>query len=121
MEHRWGYRAPIDVAVRLVVSPGTIGSGRIRDVSVTGAFVETNLDLTPLSIVHLEPSCFAAPAGSPERITAYVVRRSSAGAGLEWCDIPDQVLAALLHATAPPRKLNASFGEEERWRASGER
>ena len=54
MEHRWGQRVSADVIVRLIGAPGAIGTGRLCNVSATGAFVETNLHLPLLTPVRVE-------------------------------------------------------------------
>jgi len=97
MEHRWGCRVPTDVAVRLVLPLGAIGVGRIRNVSVTGAYIETRLSLPLLSLVHIElvpPQGTAG--GSMRRSSAYVVRQGRGGVGLEWCDVAGAAAEALL-------------------------
>ena len=89
MEHRWGRRYDTDVAVRFVVMPGTIGTGRVTNISLTGAFMETRCQLRLLSLVYiegLESSKDRGEEAAPERLAATVVRRCSAGVGLEWCE-----------------------------------
>jgi hypothetical protein len=98
MEHRWGCRTSTDIAVRLVASPVTVGTGRMLNVSVTGAFVQTSLYLPLLTLVHLEPLASAAGSHSLERIVACVVRHGSIGVGLEWCNLETGAVDALLSA-----------------------
>jgi hypothetical protein len=89
MEHRWGRRYDTDVAVRFVVMPATIGTGRVTNVSLTGAFMETHAQLRLLSLVYIEGLESKKDGGAktaPERLAATVVRRCSAGVGLEWCE-----------------------------------
>ena len=102
MEHRWGSRVQTNFAVRLVGSPGTIGSGRLRNVSVTGAFVETRLSLPLLAVVHVEP--IPSPSGrtAARRIAACAVRRTSDGVGLEWCDPTSHLVDELLDTAHCP-------------------
>jgi PilZ domain-containing protein len=84
MEHRWGQRVSADVMVRLIGAPGAIGTGRLRNVSATGAFVQTNLDLPLLTTVRVEWIAGPPPAGHPCAGRAYVVRQVAAGVGIEW-------------------------------------
>lgn len=84
MEHRWGKRVTTHIPVRLVASGGALGAGRVRDLSVSGAFVETSLPLRPLSWIQLEAQ--RAAAGRRVRIAACVVRCTPTGVGIEWCD-----------------------------------
>jgi hypothetical protein len=84
MEHRWGQRRLADLVVRLIGSPGAIGIGRLRDVSASGAFVQTKLDLPLLSVLRVELVAGRLPANHPCTGRAYVVRQDSAGVGIEW-------------------------------------
>jgi len=99
MEHRWGSRVPTDVAVRLMLPLGAIGAGRVRNVSVTGAYIESRLCLPLLSLVQIEPVLpQGTPGGSTRRISACVVRHGRGGVGLEWCDMTAAAVEALLHS-----------------------
>ena len=84
MEHRWGQRTSVDVVVRLIGSPGAIGMGRLLNVSATGAFVQTELQLPPLTPVRVESIAGPLPASHPCAGRAYVVRQVSTGVGIEW-------------------------------------
>jgi hypothetical protein len=84
MEHRWGQRTSADLVVRLIGAPGAIGMGRLRNVSATGAFVQTKLELPLLAPVDVELIAGASPISHPCAGRAYVVRQVSAGVGIEW-------------------------------------
>jgi hypothetical protein len=89
MEHRWGRRYDTDVAVRFVALPGTIGSGCITNISLSGAFMETGAQLRLLTLLYIEGLASdreRGDPGAPKRLAATVVRRCSAGVGLEWCE-----------------------------------
>jgi len=89
MEHRWGRRYDTDVAVRFVALPGTIGSGRVTNISLSGAFMETRAKLRLLTVIYIEgldSSADRVKPGIPKRLAATVVRSCSAGVGLEWCE-----------------------------------
>jgi hypothetical protein len=88
MEHRVGRRHDTDVAVRFVALPATIGSGRITNISLMGAFMETSCKLRLSSVVHIEGLHSGRGhdhKGAPKRLAATVVRRCSGGVGLKWC------------------------------------
>lgn len=87
MEHRWGRRQPTDVAVHLIAKPGVAGFGRVLNVSLTGAYLETRVPLRLLAIVYLGPAAAASASDSGRSIAASVVRRDARGVGLEWCDV----------------------------------
>ncbi|HLZ99483.1 MAG TPA: hypothetical protein VKP66_16225 [Steroidobacteraceae bacterium] len=85
MDYRVDPRRPTDVAVRFLTRPSQTGSGRILNVSATGAFLETTAPLSYLSLLYLQP-LELSPAGAAGRIAATVVRRAVNGFGLEWCE-----------------------------------
>ena len=85
MDHRWGGRQATNVVVQVVAKTGTTGAGRVINVSLTGAYVETNLPLRLFAIVYLEPAN-PASVDIDRRIAASVVRHDARGVGLEWCE-----------------------------------
>ncbi len=86
-EHRSGRRLDADVGVRFVALPATIGSGRLTDISLTGAFLQTASKLRLASMVYIEgldSGKERGTGGGAKRLAATVVRRCNAGVGLEW-------------------------------------
>jgi hypothetical protein len=86
MEHRWGSRKAIDVPVRFMALPALIGTGRITNVSMTGAFLETRAPLRPMVLLYVELIHLSREAGRRRRLSASVVRRTESGVGIEWCE-----------------------------------
>jgi hypothetical protein len=86
MDHRWGRRRPTDVAVRVIAKWGAHGTGRLADVSLTGANLETQMVLRDLAFVYLESADRNLADGTGKRIAASVVRHDARGVGLEWCE-----------------------------------
>jgi PilZ domain len=84
MEHRWGRREATDVAVYFVANSGTAGTGRVLDVSLTGAYLETLVPLRLLSVIYLTLDATAFTPGKAQCIAATVVRSDGRGVGLEW-------------------------------------
>lgn len=85
MEHRWGIRRPCKARVSVLAGSGLHGVGRLRNISMSGAFLETALPLpqyTQLTIAVLRGD------GSHHLLEfpAVVVRHDADGVGLEWCD-----------------------------------
>jgi hypothetical protein len=96
MEHRWGQRVPVDMDVRLVARPSAIGAGRLRDISVSGAFVQTRLTVPLLARIHVEVTLNLRHGAETHDIPAYVVRSGADGVGIEWCELaPDAVVHIL--------------------------
>ena len=49
MEHRWGERVGVDIPVRITGHPFTVRTGRLSNLSVSGAFIRADVDVRPLS------------------------------------------------------------------------
>jgi hypothetical protein len=86
MERLRGQRRSTNVTVQFFTRPATIGIGRVLNISATGAFMETQLPLQPLSLLYLQPTGQLPPDGARGRIAATVVRCTENGVGLEWCE-----------------------------------
>ena len=100
MEHRWGKRQATELRVRFV-SGNKIGTGCLTNVSVTGAFMRTKAQLRLLSVVSLSSSPRTTKMKS-KGVTAFVVRRESAGVGLEWCEAGETRIDARLALLTTP-------------------
>jgi hypothetical protein len=98
VEHRWGRRTVVDLPVRLVLSPGIVVWGRVRNVSMTGALVHSAQPLPAGALVSIEPMSGIGPR-SLEALEATVIWTRDGGAGLEWCEPMD---------SAPWRPLNGA-------------
>jgi hypothetical protein len=85
-DHRWSRRRPTDVAVRVIAKSGARGTGRMANVSLTGAYLETQMTLRPHSLVYLESADRTLANGMGKRVSASVVRHDARGVGLEWCE-----------------------------------
>jgi hypothetical protein len=87
MEHRWGERFELRAAVRLHCVTREI-DGHLKDVSLSGAFVHTRLQVPPWTQIELELS--------GRRIAAYVVRVAADGLGIEWSEFAPRAIRVLL-------------------------
>lgn len=85
MEHRWGPRRPCRARVCVSAGGGITGIGRLRDVSMSGAFLETAL---PLPIFAQLAVAVLRDDGATHQLefSAVVVRHDQNGVGIEWCD-----------------------------------
>lgn len=99
MEHRWGLRYSLDMSVRLEGHPNLLAFARLRNVSSSGAYIETGAAPALDSRILLELGCRPRPGDSRCRIPAYVARRDERGIGVEWCEFAPQSVLTLI-ATA---------------------
>jgi hypothetical protein len=98
MEHRWGRRVPVDLDVQIFADPASAGWGRLRDISISGGFIETALRTPVLSAL-----CMTVPAtryGDASVVHAAVVRNDVDGVGVEWFDGAADAVAALMQEAA---------------------
>jgi hypothetical protein len=117
VEHRWGERVQVKIPVRLSVRPYAIGAEMISNLSLSGAWIRTNLKVPALARIE---NTFAAARSSRfevRAVTAYVVRKDRHGIGLEWCELtPCNVRDLLLFLnaeTAPARMREQSVRGED--------
>ena len=87
MEHRWGQRMHCQARTRLSAGDGISGTGSVRDVSTSGAFIETTLDLPMHTRVTLIVQGNESATHEVE-IAASVARVDRDGVGVEWCETP---------------------------------
>ena len=85
MEHRFGQRFRCGTSVRVIGGSGETGRGRLVNVSLSGAYLETELNLPLLGSIVITRDAAGAGAGDIE-LLASVVRKDSRGAGVEWCE-----------------------------------
>ena len=96
MEHRWGRRIPLEVPVRLELGGRPMGHGLLRNASISGAFIETALELPVFTnlVVVLPTSSESSPRSI--ELAACVVRREVAALAVEWRDMACQPIVELL-------------------------
>jgi hypothetical protein len=87
MDHRWGQRVAVDLAVQLLCHPRTIAVGRLMNVSVSGAYVRTGIVPALLAPVRILGFLSEGEGSRREAIEGYVVRRESGGFGIEWFEL----------------------------------
>jgi PilZ domain len=105
MEHRWGVRTRVDIAVRLAGNSVTVLDGRLMNVSLSGAFITLGCPVNPLSRLDIQ---FLAPRESRHtsiKIPARVVRLGPNGIGVEWSEFACPAVREVLRAATPPLQL----------------
>lgn len=93
-EIRFGERIRLQEPV-ILEAGGLTGSGTLRDISLSGALIESALELPVFTnlVLTFPPRGESAPGRS---LAACVVRRSPTGVGVEWRDMACPTLMALL-------------------------
>jgi len=84
MEHRWGRRRACRARVFVSGGNGVAGVGGLRNVSMSGAYLETDMSL-PL-FARIAVSVLLDDGSKCDEFTATVVRREAHGAGIEWTE-----------------------------------
>ena len=94
---RFGERVPFELPVRLCADGRTLGRGIIRNASLSGALIETALELplhTNLVVTLTLPGKGAA--ATPRELVACVARVDPAGIAVEWRDMASVDVTDLL-------------------------
>jgi hypothetical protein len=94
-EIRWGERVTVDLPVRIAARGAEAVAGRLRNISISGALVETD---APFPLRASLTLTLAVPAeGDVKRdFEATVVRLDHGAIGIEWRDMACQPLMDLL-------------------------
>jgi hypothetical protein len=87
--------------VRLGSSGTELGMAHIANVSISGAFLETTLQLPVNANIVLEPISSAGGERADLKIAARVARVDKRGLGIEWRVMATPETLALLGAAAP--------------------
>jgi len=95
LDHRWGLRSLCKARVRLSTGTGITGTGRVRDISASGAFIETTARLSADAQVDLVILGNQSASHTVE-LAATVVRIDDDGLGVEWCKTPTCSICAVV-------------------------
>lgn len=95
-DHRWGTRFDLVVAASVIPVHSERAMALIRDASISGAFLETEMRLPNLSRVIVQPHLPDATGHE-----AIVVRCSEKGFAVEWVQPGAQTLMPLLPTGSP--------------------
>jgi len=98
MEHRFGHRVRTQLRVGIGVSSQSHSTGRLCNVSVSGAFVQTDLRLPSIGRVSVYFDEQHSHGSLKFALDAQLVRSTPEGLGLEWVDSEPAILLALLSA-----------------------
>jgi hypothetical protein len=101
-ERRWGPRIQVDLPVRLTLTQGRSESGRLRNISMSGALIECAAELPTFTTLRVEILAGAEVTPGKIELGARVVRAEHPCLGIEWRDFQPQALADLLKASTVP-------------------
>jgi hypothetical protein len=110
MEHRWGHRREINRFVRLRMRDGLRGFGRIRDVSISGAWISTGLPAKLMSYVEVGFTAIRHGRKIVGRVEGLIVRVAGHGFGVEWCELAHPAVLVIL--MVHPRKSQMSTAKQ---------
>ena len=99
MEHRFGRRYACGAPVRISAADEIAGGGRLVNVSMSGAYLQTALDLPLYALVSLVK--VRKDDHTPVELMASVVRRDNGGVGVEWCETPARSICHVLGCPHP--------------------
>jgi hypothetical protein len=98
MEHRWGERVRIELPVRITAQPFAVRTGRLLNLSVSGAYLEVDFPMRPLSRIQVVFDQLPRAKCEAPALAAYVARRYKDGVGIEWCEFAPPTVSKLLQA-----------------------
>jgi hypothetical protein len=93
---RFGQRVTLEVPVRLGVAARQLGRGTIRNASISGALIETSLELPLHSNLIVTLTLPDGDAAVTRELRACVRRIDPAGIGIEWQDMGSVDISDLL-------------------------
>ncbi len=96
MEHRWGERIVVDIPVQVSVPPLVIGTGRITNISISGAWISGRFDLPPLARAFVVFDFSVGGVREALPIACFVARVRPEGMGVEWRELAPQIVSDLM-------------------------
>lgn len=95
MEHRWSRRRPVNLAVALTYRPLGLIRAHLHNLSEGGAYVATQIALTPNTPVELVFSADEQTTTRLHRLPAVITRSDDRGAALMFTHLTPEAQAAL--------------------------
>jgi len=92
----------VDLPVRLEIAQGRTETGRMRNVSLSGALIECSAELPAFTTLRVEILAGAEMKPGKIELGARVIRAEHPCLGIEWRDFEPQALADLLKASSLP-------------------
>jgi hypothetical protein len=111
MEHRWGQRVTLEAPVRLYFDDAALGRGVLRNVSTSGALIETSLEIPVFANLVVALPTIGEASPQIHELAASVVRRVPVGVAVEWRDMACPAIVELIERLTGKRA--AEFLEDE--------
>jgi hypothetical protein len=97
MEHRLGTRHAIDLEVYLRTWGSTVSAkGRLKDLSVSGAFVTTQLPCQPMLHIAVQIVPISHSRRNCVPVEGLITRVAADGIGVEWDELQPELVARFL-------------------------
>ena len=104
MEHRLGSRHATDLDVYLRTWGSTVSArGRLKDLSVSGAFITTLLPCRPLLHVTVQIALDGRRRRNAPLLEGQIVRLDQGGIGIEWAELQPELVAQCIFQHADER------------------
>jgi len=97
MEHRWGRRITVEIPIQMVAQ-GSLRSGLVANLSVTGALIKADYQLRMLTRVQIFFESPTRPQKDALILAAYVTGNYRHGIGVEWSELASRSVTELFHA-----------------------
>ena len=122
MEHRCGTRYKVDVELYARMCGGVVSSvGRLCEVSVSGGFVRTVLQVPPLGRVALH-LFIPAQMHNGFFLEGHVIRSTADGFGVEWSEDASELVRFLTQqGQAASTTLPSTLASDQATRTGGRR
>jgi hypothetical protein len=119
MEHRLGTRMPISLSVWLSHAGQAPASGRMLNMSLSGAYVQTSAELQPLARVGVLCERSLPDTVGTACVTGFVTRVSEGAVALEWLDFAPAAIRHLMMREEPQAKGEIAISTPARRIRSG--
>jgi len=96
MEHRWGRRAQLGRALHLWTPMGMAGTGQLRNISISGAYIVSTLPVALMGRVRVQIKATHTRRRPKESLEGRVVRSDRDGFAVEWCEFAPPLARALI-------------------------
>jgi hypothetical protein len=98
MDTRWGERIQVDFPVRMTARRFAVRRGRLTDLSVSGASIESNFEARLQSRIEIAMVSPLRPKCKSPVVVGYVTRRHKEVIGVEWCEFAPHAVSELLRS-----------------------